>query len=505
MGGTLPGARAGRALALAAMSLWSCGRAPERTLRLIYAEAPQSLDPQRHREDVTRHVLSHFYEPLVATGPGFELQPALAERWETPSDRHWRLRLRSGVQFHDGAPFGAADVVHTLERAGRPASPVADRVRGMQRLTALDERTIEIETTQPEPLLLARLAGLPILPRSAGEDEITQPLGTGPFRFVSATRDRGRIDIERFAAYWGPAPAFRAGRLEVVADDEERWAAAQAGADIAAPMPPGVRPQPGLRVVSHPTVAAGYVVCRLLPLADGRPSPVADLRVRQALDLAVDRRRLVEVGLAGAGAPLSQLVVAGVGGHLPRGVPAGPDLARAQELLRAAGGPSAEPLELFVSSRRRTVGEELARQWARLGLRVEVRAQPWSEVDAAMRAGRAALAVAALTFADGDASALFEDVLHAPRTGSGLGPENTSGYARPQLDELVAAASREMEPSHRQSLLARAHQLALEDLPLIPLYQPSWTYAVRDDLEFVPRLDFAVSATALRPRSRGAP
>ncbi len=504
MSRSAPGHRARRALALALL-LASCGRAPERTLRLVYAEAPQSLDPQRHREDVTRHVLSHFYEALVATGPGFELQPALAERWENPSERIWRLRLRSGVRFHDGTPFGAADVVRTLERAGRPGSRVTDLVRGLARVAALDERTVEIETLQAEPLLLARLAALPILPRSVGEGEIAAPVGTGPFRLVSATPGRDRLDLERFEDYWGPAPPFRRARLEVVADDEERWAAARSGADVAAPMPAAARTQPGLRVVSHPIVAAGYVVCRLSPLADGRASPVADRRVRQALERALDRRRLVEVGLAGAGAPLQQLVVAGVAGHLAQGLPSAPDLELARGLLREAGGPPESPLELYVTSRRRAVGEELARQWGQLGLRVEVRSGPWSQVDAAMRSGRAPLAVAVLTFADGDASSLFEGVLHAPRAGSSLGPENTGGYARPELDDLVAAAGREMEPARRQSLLARAHALALEDLPVIPLYQPSWTYAVRDDLDFVPRLDFAVVATAVRPRSDTAP
>lgn len=491
----------GAALALGlSAALVACGPRPERTLRLVYAQPPQSLDPQRHREDVTRHILAHFYEPLVAVGPGLEVQPGLAERWETPSERVWHLRLRAGVRFHDGTPFRAADVLHTLERAGRPESRVADRVSGITRVTALDERTVEIETAQPAPLLLLRLAALPILPRSAGEADITRPIGTGPYRFVSASHDLGHIEVERFEGYWGPAPSFRRAQLDVLTDEQQRWAAARAGADVVSPLPAGAQSQPGLRVLSRPIVTAAFVVCRLVPLSDGRASPVADLRVRQALARALDRRRLVEAGLAGEGVPLGQLVVAGVAGHVGQAPPAA-DLEGARQLLRAAGGPPPPPLELLVTPRRRAVGEELARQWAQLGLRVDVRALPWNEIDARMRAGQAALALAALTFADGDAAGLFEGVLHSPLGGGGLGGDNTSGYARVEFDELVGAANREMEPRRRQSLLAHAAALALADLPLIPLYQPSWTYAVRADLDFEPRLDFAVCASALRLRA----
>lgn len=477
-------------------------RAPERSLRLVFAAPPDTLDPLRHREDLTRIVLANFYETLVAFGPGFELQPRLAVRWETPSETVWRLRLRAGVRFHDGRRFGPPDVLASLERARGPGANANAELRGITSARELDADTVELVTAGPEPLLLAALASLPIMPRDSSSEDVRAPNGTGPYRFVFASADRSLVEGRRFDEYWDARPAFAAFRIEAQPDEGLRLAAARAGADLVTPVPAGtVAPQAGpFRVLLHPTVISSFLLCRLAPLSGGRPAPLQDLRVRRALSLAIDRPRLVRQALAGEGEPSWQMLARGANGYVAEFEKGERDLAEARRLLESALGGAPLELQLLVTARRQAVGLELQRQWAELGVRTEVVPLSWNEIYERMRSGRAVLGLASMTLNTGDAAALFDPVLHSAGGPAGLGAENISGYQSASTDQLIQAATREMNPRKRNDLLGRLTRQALDDLPLIPLYVPSWSYAVRNDLEFRPRLDLTVLAADLHPR-----
>jgi peptide/nickel transport system substrate-binding protein len=477
-----------------ALLLEACSGGPERPLRLVFAAPPETLDPQRHTEDFTRAVLAHFYEGLVELDANFTPRPRLAVDWTNPSETCWRLRLRPGVRFHDGSAFGAEDVRHTLERARRiPGSGVEADLRAISEVRVVDDLTVELVTDRPRPLLLVRLAATSVLPRSTPDAEIVRPIGTGPWRFRpdASAADRGRVAGERFEGYWGARPSFGSFVIEALPGEPERARAAQQ-ADLVTPYPEGVLPVGArFRVLRSPTVTVSFLACRIGPLPGG-PSPFADIRVRRALAAALDRDAVARVA---QGEPAPQLVVAGVHGYDSARTTAARDLELARRLLREAGFPAGLETRLGTSPRGREVGAEIARQAAEAGFRLEISPRPWPELLAGMRSGELPLSLASWTASSGDASSVLEPLLASPGRG---GSENTTGYASAALDRALEQASVEMRPQQRGALLVEAMGVALDDLPLIPLFSPSWTYALRRGLLFEPRPDLAVSAERIR-------
>ncbi|MCI0607416.1 ABC transporter substrate-binding protein [bacterium] len=141
-----------------------------------------SLDPHLVNEESTHSTLTHFYSKLVTFGPEMDLQPDLAVRWESLSETVWRLQLREGVVFHDGRSFEAQDVVASILRAQNLGSY---DVQSIKHVYAVDRQTVEVQTYDPFPVLLNKLASVYIVPRNTGLTPIKRPLGTGPYRFVS--------------------------------------------------------------------------------------------------------------------------------------------------------------------------------------------------------------------------------------------------------------------------------------------------------------------------------
>lgn len=141
----------------------------------------RTIDPHRHDDRVTRSVLANVYDPLVTFDGGMHVVPALAIGWSNPTELTWRLHLRAGVRFHDGQPFAARDAKYSLERARR--LHVAQYLEALTRIDAVDDGTLELGTSVPEPVLLNKLAGIGIVPAGT-PDLLTVPVGTGAYRFV---------------------------------------------------------------------------------------------------------------------------------------------------------------------------------------------------------------------------------------------------------------------------------------------------------------------------------
>ncbi|KAA0256631.1 hypothetical protein FBQ97_07835 [Acidobacteria bacterium ACD] len=488
-------------LAAATVGGSRCGPVPDPApppLRLLLPGPPETLDPQRHHEDVTRGLLRSYYEGLVELDAELNLRPRLASDWSNPSETLWRFRLQEGVVFHDGSPFGAEDVARTLERARLPESKVDAVVRAIREVRVVDAATVELVTDRPRPLLLARLAQTPILPRGTPDAEVTVPVGTGPYRWNG--RGEGPTSVAtgtRFERYWGPRPDFEAFEAHASTDEAAVRRAASGFADVVSPFPRELRealPPGGLKTVSHPTVTVSFLVCRVGPLATGRPSPVGDARVRRAVDLAIDRGALVREALEGEAVPASQLVVPGVFGFEPALRTRLRDVAGARRLLAEAGLPSGLTLPIVVSPRGAAVAAVLSRQLAEAGLRLAVEPLDWTERYRRMRDAEAPLVLATWTTATGDASGLFEPLLHSSGGPEGFGSENTTGWSDPEADRWIREAASETDPAARADLLRAVMRRALRELPLVPLYSPQWTYGVRDGIGFTPRLDFSVAA-----------
>jgi peptide/nickel transport system substrate-binding protein len=466
--------------------------------RIVIAQlaAPVTLDPDASDNNHTSNALSHFYEALVGFTPEMELRPVLAERWESPSDTTWRFHLRPGVVFHDGRPFGAADVVASIKRALAPESHLRYYLEAVADVHALDDLTVELVTRHPAPVLLNDLVFIPMLPRDAGAETITHPLGTGPYSFVSGVPG-GELRGHRFDRHWAPPAAFQDVTIVPIPDTQERAVAvATHRADVVTWFPSqywaGARDKPGQRLLSRQGLAGVYLGFSLK-----RGSPFANPKARLAIALGVNRARIVRDAMNGLGAPLDQVVPPSVAGYSSSLVAIGHDAERSRALLKELGLNSGPPVPLYSADSNDEVAHDLYDQLQELGLPVKLQMLPQKEFYDRWTTEDLPLCLVGWSSATGDASGAFEPLLHSP-TGR-YGRFNRWGYANPRLDRLIEDSDQALAQEERREPLAQAAQIVQDDMPLIPLALRYDLYAVRPDLDFKPRLDRRVRAFDVHP------
>ncbi len=466
---------------------------PQRPLRIALYTTPEASDPHVDNEFVTLTVLGHVYEPLVTFDRDLRVIPALADRWDNPNDLTWRFHLRQGVRFHDGRPLTAADVVASFERVRRdPQSPFAAYLVPVRAVRAISPATVEVTTERPWAVLLGKLAFVMIVPADS-PTPIERPVGTGPYRVVRWSP--GAIVLAAWEGYWAGPPPLRRVELLAIPDDHQRTDRLLAGAiDLAQALPPAeaarLRGVPGVRVAMREGLSVEY----LQPRVDR--TPFADLRVRQAISLALDRRRLVDELLLGYGRPAGQIVPPTAVGYDPRLPPPERDLPRARRLLAEAGFPHGIDVDLEYRRGRRL--EPVQRQLAAAGIRVRLVPRSWEELNARAEEGSSSFQYAVLVSESADASDVLDGMAHTSEPARGWGTGNVSGYANPELDALIEASGLVAKPRQRLETLQRCLRLLDRDLPFIPLFVPHEIYGVRSDLVFEPRLDGNVLAQEMR-------
>lgn len=473
-------------LVAAVVAVSSCRDTPARPdpLRVGLHSAPLTLDPHLHDEAVTRSILGNLFEGLTAFDREMKIVPALAERWENPSDLVWRFHLRRGVTFHDGRPFAARDVVASLERAlHHPGSKLSGYLVAVSGVRALADHTVEITTSRPYPILLNKLTFVPVVP-AGSPPTISRPVGTGRYRFDGY--EEGRVmRLRAHEAHLDGPPPHAAAELHFESDNHARLTRRLAGElDLVHE----VAPQEAAATDAaegHRLAARSGLLVLYLHLRVDRP-PFDDPRVRRAVDLALDRRRLVRDMLAGQGTPATQMVSPQVFGYAPQ-LPATPyDPAAARRLLAEAG--HAGGLELELEHRRgRNVGALVA-QLAAVGFRVRPVARPWMEMYPRLAGGEVTLYLGGWSCASGDASDLFDSMVHSRDPLRGYGDSNFNGYASPQLDRLIEASAT-LDMQERRDTLHVAMRRLRDELPVVPLVVPYALYGVAEELLWEPRLD----------------
>lgn len=470
-----------------------CGRMSHRApLRVLLESMPDTVDPHRHNEVVAWAMLCNLYDGLVGFSGDMRLEPVLAESWEQISETEIRFHLRAGVSFHDGSSFGADDVVASFERARSGAERgIQHHLLGIRAVRAEDGLTVVVETEEPAPTLLNRLTYLFIVPAShAAEEEITTPIGTGPYRFLGRDPD-GTVHLESVVS-WRGSPEV--GRVDFLAEPNADRAAGHllAGdADVVRNFPEAqlaeVVHARGVRTQVQPTMAVRILVT-VPGAAHGEAGrALADPRVRRAMVHAIDRRLLVERAFGGSGGVATQFVHPKVFGYDPGIEPLAYSPARARQLLAEAGFEGGFQVELGHAQLPLRSLSPLIEGLAQVGIRVTGRPLPLSEL--LDRASEIPLLYYARTCTTADASDFLDSLIHAPDPARGYGTENWSGYSNAEVDRLIEAAGHELDPSRRLALLQRVQRLALDDMPILPLVI-NWTYlGLSDRIEAPSRFD----------------
>lgn len=496
-------ARRGLVLWLLAAWVPACRRAgSEETLRLAQPADLYSLDPDAAADAQSRSILCNIYEALVEFDRELHVLPALAVSWSAPDDRTWVFELRRGVRFHDGRSFTAADVKFSLERVGGYPPQEPDPVAAISAVEVVDEHHVRLRTLRPDPLLLNRLTQLLVVP--GGQTALdSRPIGTGPYRLVR--RGPGRLELEAFPDHWRGRPSVGRVSFSAVAEADAARVLRSREVDLYRLLPGSARPLvdslPGYRAVGRPGLAMTYLWFRCTP-AEGRRNPFADPRVRRAVSLALDRAEIVR-RLGGHDVQADQLLPKGVFGFMPKWPPPPFSLQRARELLRGAGyGDGFETgLAHAAGDSQRALAGAVREMLAPIGIRVAPEELSWVQILEGRRDQRLGFYALSWTFDDADAWTFLMASLHS-RRGPGDLRSTNPGYSNADLDRLIEESS---EAPGAEELLRRYQaivNLAMVELPILPVYSRYDLYAVSERVAFEPRLDGKLVVAEMGLRSR---
>jgi len=495
-----------------------CAAADAQTIRIARQSDAASLDPHAFNESVQLDLLGNVYEPLVGRNPNLSLAPALAAAWQQVSPTVWRFQLRGGVQFHDGTPFTADDVVYSFERAMRAGSGMQGDVAGILDVRALGAHEVEIETRAPRPTLPEETSSIYIMGRAwcqgpvanAQADRcqgpsniaVLQANGTGPFR-VRERRPGVRTVFERHRHYWAP---IESNAVEIVytpiPNDDQRVDALLAGrVDVVEPVPlrdlARVQASARARAVVGPELRTLFLGMdqRSAVLADASvkgANPFKDLRVRQAFYQAIDIEAIRKNVMRGTSMPAALLVGPGINGYAADVARLPYDVAAAKKLMAAAGYAQGFalalhcPLGSYVNDG--AVCAEVARQLGRIGVQVRVQLQGKDSYFPRLLERQFGFYLLGWTPATYDAGNAIEALMVCP-DGQGAGQYNLGGYCNPKVDALAQKIRAQADRAQRNALIREVFALHAADVGHIPLQQQALAWGVGRRIKLVQLAD----------------
>ncbi|AVT00165.1 ABC transporter substrate-binding protein [Paracidovorax avenae] len=494
------------ALALALLPVPAAFARP--LLTIGHSSEPSSMDPLFSRTGNNQAAAENIFERLVSSDENMQSRPGLAVSWRVLEPTLWEIRLRPGVQFHDGTPFSADDVVFSLERAPRvPNSPApfTGAVRSIASIQAVDALTLRIRTKAPTPDLMEQIGLVYIVSRHAAQGKRSEDfnsgaatVGTGPYRF-KRWQPGDSLELERNAHYWGRRPDFDRVLIRYISNDAARISALLSGSvDLIDSVPPtdakSLRSRPGVSLFSSPSARLIYLALDsardaspYVTDAHGRPmdtNPLKDVRVRRAISKMFMREPITARLLSGAGIPAGQMVPEGLGGYTPALPAPAYDLPGARALLAEAGYPQGFGLTIHSSNDRfasdSDLAQALAQMMARGGLRINgVVTQPYNVYAGASAKQQYSAFVFSYGNTTGDSANGLLNVLASYDKAAGTGAFNRSRYSNPALDRLLAQAAVEFDPNRRDALLRQAAEAGFNDVGIVPLYFPVVFWAAR--------------------------
>lgn len=350
-------------------------------LTLAVAALPTSLDPVKDNGLGALTTYALLYDRLMDIDVTGQTVPSLATSWEPTSDTTWRLELRTDVTFHNGEPFNAEAAKFAIERAQTAeGTKMASAIEVVTAVRVLDEFTLEIETSQPWSLLPNRLSRIWMYPPKYFEEVgldgfLAAPVGSGPYRFVEWEQDNF-IVLERNEEYWREVPGITKITLRHMPDQSARVNTIEAGeADGAFTIDPEQverLERAGFQSVNQP-VGQAYIYF----FRTGLGGPLADARVRQAINHAVDVATIVDALFLGKTSVLQgQPVGPDADGFVASIQPYSYDPERAKELLAEAGYADGFTLEFDgtsgIAPKDKEVAELIAAQLAEVGIEVNI-------------------------------------------------------------------------------------------------------------------------------------
>ncbi|QMV75606.1 ABC transporter substrate-binding protein [Comamonas piscis] len=517
--------------------------AAAQSLTIGLASEPTAADPHYHKVTTNDAFSAHIFESLINRNAQMELIPGLAQSWRAVDDNTWELKLRQGVKFSNGEPFTSKDVLFTLCRVLNNETNVSrsymEPAQSFSDVQTPDDYTVIIKSERPIPTMPNELArSLPIIWSGIAKFDklrfapkegcgVTSPwptvadfntgklsIGTGPYKLKSYVKGNG-IEMERNEGYWGTKPHWKTVKMVPVPNAGPRLTGLMSG-DYDVIESPAARDLPRIKennkldFVATPSTRlvffqpdAGRAQSPFAKSADGK-NPLQDLRVRQAINMAIDRKAIVQRLMDGMATVANQYMPTGMFGSLDKPTEIKFDPEAAKKLLAEAGYPQGFELTLTTTNDRYIndgqIAQAVAQYLTRIGIKTTVDAQA-AAIYFPKRAKREfSFAIGGWPSENGEASGLFQYWVATTDKDKGLGTSNYGGFSLPAFDQVFVPAMSQMDANARKAAYQQATQIALANVPLIPLHFESSIWAFKKGLSYEGRRDQYTLAMSVKPK-----
>ena len=485
--------------------------AAEKSIVIGLASDALFMDPSQQDETITNTMGRYMYDGLFNNDALGVPRAALAESWTIGDDNlTWTFSLKKGVTFHDGSDFTAEDVAYTVEVCR--TSLLKNFTASIDRVEVVDPHTVKIVTKAPTAILLESLAALRILPKAyrtkLGETAFNQaPVGTGPYVFVEWVKE-DHIAMKANEQYWGGAPKIKKVTFRPISNAATRTAALLTGeVDIIEDVPvrdvDKLKNTEGLSVVDRPSERLIYLhVDSHRPQGPGiiglDKNPLADLRVRKALSLAINRDSIVKMIMNGNAYATNQMVLKGRRGYVEDMPAPKYDPEEAKKLLAEAGYPDGFKVYLDAPNGRYPndgqVAQALAGQLTKAGIQIELRLHPKTTFFDFVRPGDKSSLVMTGWSEPIDVGEMGSVLFYTRGKNPAKGGSNRGHYANPEFDALLDEADGTADPGKRRVILEKAARMIVDDGGIVPLYFQQDLYGKKDFVAFEPRSDKSILA-----------
>ena len=475
------------------------------TLTLAINADILTTDPQALNNGTTTSVLYNVFSNLVKYDDAGEIVMDLAESYELLEDQvTWEFKIREDAVFHDGTPVTAEDVAWSLTRVMTDESsseymnfsPLAEAV-------AVDDYTVHVVSDDPYPIMLQLLCkgGAAVLPKAYFEENgeeawLANPIGSGPYQLTEYVKD-DHVTLVPFADYYGEQnPDWEEVIFRVVPESSTRVGELIAGNVDAVNMViptewERVNGNEGTAVVNGPSTR----VYQLALKTD--KGPTADLRVRQAIDLAIDDQTIVDTILQGAGTPMLTRVPSGVNGCNEDLVGKyNYDPERAKELLAEAGYPDGFSMKIEAPTGRYTMDAEISQaivaMLSQVGITVDLQlleSSAYSNVFSAHSAEDGFMTCFGLGFFDASYGMIGY---------FGVNTSGESNWNNQEYIDMYYEAEFNMNEEERTQLFQEMQQMVADEVPYAIICQIDNSYGVKDSITMTPRLDDVWNLSTIR-------
>ncbi len=485
------------------------------TLKIGNQGDATSMDPHSFNESLQISVNENVYEALVTRDRNFKLAPALATAWKQTAPTVWHFDLRKGVQFHDGTPFTADDVIFSYERAKDPGGDMQSYVGIIQEIKKINDHSIDVVTKSPFPILPELFFHFDIMSKKWCEtNQATKPVdrrkgienaasfrsnGTGPYR-LRERQPNVRTTFVRNGNYWGKVE----GNVDevifnVISNDATRVAALVTGEiDVMEPVPvqdiDRIKADPKLQVLQGPELRVIFLGMdqkrdELLFSSVKGKNPFKDKRVRQAFYQAIDIEGIKRTVMRGASTPIAVMFPKQVNGYVPeldKRLPFDPEASK--KLLAEAGYPNGFELTMMCPNDRYVndagICQAVSANLARVGVKVNLQAETKLTYFPKILRRDTSFYLLGWTASTVDAHNVLYPIMSTPGEG-GRGQYNLGAYSNARIDELTTKIGSETDQTKRNEMIREAIKIHQDDIAHIPLHQQALNWGAKKNVSLV--------------------